>query len=302
MRCSPRPDVVAEPGLDWNRDGSSWPLHESSRFVDAGGLRWHVQQCGAGAALLLIHGTGSSTHSWHRLSPLLAARWKVTAFDLPGHGFTRGAPSRGMSLEGMSEAVGALLAALEIKPLLAVGHSAGAAVAARMALDRVITPRALITLNAALLPFDRYHALMLAPLARLLASLPFAPGLFCWRARDRRAIERLIESTGSRLEREDVDLYWRLVRSPRHIAGVLQMMAQWDLDAMRRQLPQLPVQLVQLVGANDRTVRPSTAQRVLALLPTASVVTLAGLGHLAHEERPDLVARAIFTVADGLHV
>jgi magnesium chelatase accessory protein len=301
-RCSLQPDAVRDYELDWDRDGSSWPLRASSRFVDAGGLHWHVQQLGAGPPLLLIHGTGSSAHSWHRIAPLLGARWSVTAFDLPGHGFTRGMPAAGLSLEGMSGAVGALLQGLAISPQLAVGHSAGAAIAVRMALDRVYAPRVLIGVNGALLPFDRYHDLMFAPLARLLAALPFAPSLFSWRARDRGAVERLIESTGSRLEPEDIDLYWRLVRCPRHVTGVLRMMAQWDLDSLRRQLPQLSVPLLQLVGANDRTVSPAAAQRVRALLPEADIVRLSDLGHLAHEERPDLVAEAIFTAADALHV
>ncbi|HEY4975216.1 MAG TPA: alpha/beta fold hydrolase BchO, partial [Steroidobacteraceae bacterium] len=228
---------MADYELDWDRDGGSWPLRESSRFVDAGGLRWHVQQLGVGPALLLIHGTGSSAHSWHRLAPLLAQRWSVTAFDLPGHGFTRGAPALGMSLDGMSGAVGALLQALALSPQLVIGHSAGAAIAVRMALDRQFSPRMLISLNGALLPFDRRHELMFAPLARLLASLPFTPRVFAWRARDRGAVERLIASTGSRLDRADVDRYWRLVRSPGHIAGVLRMMAQWKLDSLQRQLP-----------------------------------------------------------------
>ena len=300
-RCSPWPDAVAEYDLDWACDSSDWPLRDSSRFVYAGGLRWHVQQLGAGPSLLLIHGTGSSAHSWHRLAPLLAANWSVTAFDLPGHGFTRGEPAHGLSLAGMSGAVGALLQALSIQPLLAVGHSAGAAIAARMALDGLFAPRALIGLNGALLPFDRYPDMLFAPLARLLASVPFAPNLFSWRARDRVAVERLIESTGSKLAREDIDLYWRLVRSPRHVAGVLQMMAQWDLGELKRQLPQLRVPLVQLVGANDRTIPPSAAQRVRALLPAARVMMLPQLGHLAHEERPDLVALAIGGALEALH-
>ncbi len=300
VRCSRWPDTVAEYDLDWASDSSDWPLSESSRFEHAGGLRWHVQQLGAGPALLLIHGTGSSAHSWHRLAPLLAGSFRVTAFDLPGHGFTRGEPAHGLSLAGMSGAVGALLQALSIQPLLAVGHSAGAAIAARMALDGLFAPRALIGVNGALLPFDRYPDMLFAPLARLLASVPFAPNLFSWRARDRVAVERLIESTGSKLAREDIDLYWRLVRSPRHVAGVLQMMAQWDLGELKRRLPQLPVPLVQLVGANDRTIPPSAAQRVRALLPAARVVILPQVGHLAHEERPDLVAQAIGAAVEAL--
>ena len=48
----------------WDAEKSTWPHHESSRFVDAGGVRWHVQVAGCGPAVLLIHGTGASTHTW----------------------------------------------------------------------------------------------------------------------------------------------------------------------------------------------------------------------------------------------
>ena len=46
----------------WEREKSDWPNREASRFVDAGGLRWHVQQAGSGPVLLLVHGTGASSH------------------------------------------------------------------------------------------------------------------------------------------------------------------------------------------------------------------------------------------------
>jgi magnesium chelatase accessory protein len=295
-------EALSAQGMDWQHEGGSWPLHELSRFVAAGGLRWHVQQLGHGPPVLLIHGTGASSHSWRRLAPLLATRWQVVSFDLPGHGFTRGLPAGGMSIDGMSAAVAALLRELAISPVLAVGHSAGAAIALRMVFDQQIAARGVISLNGALLPFERHHQLLFAPLAKLLARVPFVPRLFCWRARDRGAVERLIASTGSRLDRQGIDLYWRLLRNPAHIAGVLQMMAQWNLAPLLRQLPQLPIPLVQLVGAADRTVPPAAAQRVRALLPSASIICLPELGHLAHEERPDAVALAIFNAADALHV
>ena len=46
--------------LDWNSDGAKWPNRESSRFVRAGGLDWHVQVMGKGKGpvLLLLHQIG----------------------------------------------------------------------------------------------------------------------------------------------------------------------------------------------------------------------------------------------------
>jgi magnesium chelatase accessory protein len=286
--------------LDWTRDGPSWPLHQYSRFVDAGGLNWHVQQLGTGPVLLLLHGAGSSAHSWHRIAPLLAEHWSVIALDLPGHAFTRGVPEHGLSLGGMSHAVGALLRALGVKPRLAIGHSAGAAIATRLVFDRYYSPRMLISLNGVLASFDRRYEVLFSPLAKMLAAMPFTPRLFSWRARDRGATERLIASTGSRLEPADIDLYWRLVQSPRHLAGVLQMMSQWNISELAQQLPQLSTPLVQLVASHDRTVPPFAAERVRELLPAASIRSLPGLGHLAHEENPELVAQAIAEAAQVL--
>ena len=102
--------------LDWSVERRWWPHAETSSFHHAGGLRWHVQQMGQGPAVLLIHGTGASTHSWRALAPRLAEQFKVIAPDLPGHGFTERAPRRRMSLPAMAESVAALAEALVDSP------------------------------------------------------------------------------------------------------------------------------------------------------------------------------------------
>ncbi len=58
--------------LRLDRDGKDWPLRDTSRFVEAGGLRWHVQMLGRGPVLLLVHGAAAATHSWRDLAPMLA--------------------------------------------------------------------------------------------------------------------------------------------------------------------------------------------------------------------------------------
>ena len=58
--------------LDFDRDGREWPHRDKSRFVKVGNLTFHVQIMGDGAPLLLIHGTGASSHSWRDIMPILA--------------------------------------------------------------------------------------------------------------------------------------------------------------------------------------------------------------------------------------
>ena len=278
------------PDLIWSRDGADWPNREASRFVEAAGIAWHVQQLGQGPPLLLLHGTGAATHSWRGLMPILARHFSVIAPDLPGHGFTASPPQHRMSLPGMAADLGALLGKLDMKPEIAVGHSAGTAILARMCLDGRIAPRLLVSLNGAFMPFGgaAYH--LFSPLAKLLVLNPLMPQLFAWQAGHAGAVERLIPNTGSTIDSEGVALYGRLVRSPGHVAAALRMMANWRLEPLVRDLPGLKTQVVLVAAENDHSISPHVARQVRDLLPDAAIERLAGLGHLAHEEEPRRIA------------
>jgi magnesium chelatase accessory protein len=289
------PTARAGEALDWAREGRDWPNRAASRFVEAGGLPWHVQVGGAGPVVLLVHGTGAATHSWRGLVPLLTSRFTVVAPDLPGHGFTAMPPvARGVSLPGMAAGLRALLDVLDLRPDIAVGHSAGAAILARMCLDGAIAPRVLISLNGALMPLPGVPGRIFSPLARLFSNSTFMPRLFALHAGiDANVVPRLIRNTGSRLDAEGERLYRLVARSPRHVGAAFAMMANWDLHPLVRDLPKLTVPLVLAVGTDDRTIRPSDAARVRAMLAQARIVRLSGLGHLAHEERPEAIAALI---------
>lgn len=283
--------------LVWSRDGLDWPNREASRFVNAGGLHWHVQTMGSGPVVLLIHGTGASTHSWRDVLPRLALTHTVVALDLPGHGFTSSPSGDGFSLPGMANSIGALVDALDLSPVVAVGHSAGAAILIRAAIDRRIAPSAIISLNGALLPFGSVIGSFFSPVAKLLVSAPAIPNLLSWRAENIDRVERILRGTGSRIDATGLELYARLFRNPEHVAGALGMMANWELRSLVYDLPQLRTQLFLIAGSNDTAIPPQQIFKVKDLLPSATTTYLRGLGHLAHEEDPSTVCTYIEEVA-----
>ncbi len=285
-------------GPRWSVEGRDWPNRASSRFVDSGGLRWHVQDMGPddpdAPILLLLHGTGAATHSWRALAPLLATRFRVVAPDLPGHGFTTGRPAGGLSMAAMSRAVATLLTTIEISPRHLIGHSAGAAIAVRMTLDGLAAPQSIVGLGAALLPLSGLGAKLFPTLARLLFVNPLAPHFFAGMARTSGETARfLARSTGSKIDAEGIACYERLFRTPAHCAGAVTMMADWDLPALKRDLPRLQTPLLLVHGEKDPAIPLANAQEAVALIGNTRLISLPGLGHLAHEERPDEVAAII---------
>lgn len=294
--CEPAESLV------WQRDGADWPNRETSQFVRAAGLRFHVQRAGRGPVLLLLHGTGSATHSWRALAPQLATHFDVIAPDLPGHGFSEAASGARLTLPGMASALSELLRVLDARPDLVVGHSAGAAIACRMSLDGGIAPRGLVSLNGALRPFGGRAWRWSAPLAQVLASNAILSRVLARRGADPLVAERLIRGTGSRLEPEGLRLYQRLVQNPAHVAATLGMMSHWDLAPLARALPALEPKLLLVVGERDRYIPPSDADATRALLPRAQIVRLPYLGHLAHEERPSEVAALLRWFARSLEI
>jgi magnesium chelatase accessory protein len=283
--------------MDWQRQGAEWPNREASRFVKAGGLTWHVQVMGEGPALLLVHGTGAASHSFRDVAPILAENFTVIVPDLPGHGFTSAPPSYRMTLRDMSAALADLLVALSAQPAFVVGHSAGAAVAARMALDLRIAPKLLVSLNGALLPIPGLPGQFFSGMAKTLALVPAIPWLFSWRAGDRAAVEKMIASTGSVLDERGIDLYAKLLRNADHVSNVLAMMANWELDALALDLPNLAPRLVLVVADKDRAVPISVARKVEKRVPGSRVVMQPGLGHLSHEEQPVETAALLHRLA-----
>ncbi|WP_421694662.1 alpha/beta fold hydrolase BchO [Aestuariivirga sp.] len=278
--------------LDWKTDGADWPNREASRFVEAAGMLWHVQVMGQGPALLLIHGTGASTHSWRDVMPKLAANFTVIAPDLPGHAFTQPPGKGALSLPGMAAAVAMLLKALNLAPVRAAGHSAGAAILVRMAVERLFTPVDLISFNGAFFPVSGVAGQFFSPLAKAFAGASLIQKMFS-RMADRKAVERLLRDTGSNIDAEGITLYQRLFSNEGHLAGTLGMMAAWDLHWVPQDLRNLPLPITLVAASNDRTISPANAAQAAKLVPQASLVEMKGLGHLAHEEDPTGAAAII---------
>jgi magnesium chelatase accessory protein len=285
------------------RNGGQFAGAQSPQVVHvhSRGTRWRMVRAGQGPRLLLLHGTGSACGSWLRLAELLLPSFEVLAPDLPGHGGSEPLASGRAGLDEFAQALSALLDDLHAPPDLIVGHSAGAAIGARIALDRRCGRIPVVSLNGALRPLTGWTAAAFVPLARLMGLNPLLPGAVAMLvAADPRSVRRLLDSTGSQVDEGMVALYDSLMRNPSHVAGTLRMLSCWDLRDLVADLPRLGARLTLVAGLEDRTVAPRHAHWAHARVPGSALVSLPGLGHMAHEEAPQAVARVVLSsVAAG---
>lgn len=279
--------------MDWRRDGADWPNRQFSRFVHHRPHYWHLQEAGEGPVVLLLHGTGGATHSWRDVLPLLADRYRVVALDLPGQGFTKMGARQRCGLDPMSADISALMVSEGLLPDAIIGHSAGGAIALRMVKHLPRPPRAIVGLNAALASFAGMAGWLFPMTARMLSLNPFTASMFARFTATEGNVRALIGSTGSELSPEGLALYHRLISDRAHVDAALTMMAQWTLEGLQAELPEIDVPCLFITGGRDRAVPPRTARRAADRMPRAEIAEFPALGHLAHEEAPEEVTARI---------
>lgn len=128
-------------------------------FIEVNGARLAWQQLGEGPDLILVHGLATSRAFWMPTAMRLQTRFRVTLFDLRGHGYSS-RPQQGYRPQDFAADLVGLMDALQLQRAALVGHSYGGAAAleaAGLIGDRVTHLGLLDTRVARLQPLMRLH-------------------------------------------------------------------------------------------------------------------------------------------------
>ena len=273
---------------------SNWPNSQYSEYVETRLHSWHIQRLGKsrGKKILLIHGTGSSCHTWSDITECLLDEFDVLLVDLPGHGFSRiPAPSQS-SLQSVFNGLVELIEKIRFLPDLIVGHSAGAAIAVLLT-EQIETKNGTICINAAFGEFPGIAGVMFPIFAKIIAVLPYSSDILAGLSRNNERTEKLIANTGSKITNERLDYYKILFSKPDHVKGTLKFMAEWDLSEFLKHLKNLDANINFLVGTLDKTVPISVSKKWSQILTKSNYKEIQGAGHLVHEEMPYEVSQSI---------
>ncbi|MGW7514466.1 alpha/beta fold hydrolase [Streptomyces sp. NPDC054796] len=235
---------------------------------------------GRGTPLVLLHGVGLDRHMWERILPALAARHRVRAVDLRGHGASPAA-APGLTLADMARDV----LALTDRPAHLVGFSLGALVATEAAL---LAPRSVASLTvvssvARRSAEERESVLRRLDAARedFTASADAALGRWFappWRAREPRLAERVRET----LLGQDRASY----------LACYEVFAHADAELWPR-LGGIGAPTLAVTGSEDPGSTPRMTRRLAEAVPGARYAFVAGARHLLPLEAPETLSNEI---------
>ncbi len=252
----------------------------------AGAIR--VGRAGAdeGVPVVLIHGYSGDLNNWQFNLEALAAIAPVIALDLPGHGGSTKAVGDG-SLKTLAVAVAGALKVLDVSRAHLVGHSLGAAVAARLAIDNPSLAQSL-TLIAP------------AGLSKTPVSEAFLTGVIeAQRARDLKPVIEMLVADPALVTKDMVED----VLKAKRMDGVEEaltamrdrMVAGDDSMTLRADLSAAPATLI-IASRADRIVGPVDE----ASLPAGfRVVWIDGAGHMPHLEKAAEVNALLMVTVKG---
>lgn len=101
------------------------------------GINVHYQTKGEGPDVVLVHGITATLAMWYQgVFPLLAQNYRVTAYDLRGHGLSDLTPS-GYTSREMADDLLALMDHLGIERARVVGHSFGGSIGLHLSLQHL---------------------------------------------------------------------------------------------------------------------------------------------------------------------
>ena len=254
-----------------------------SKCVQVKGLRMHVRDTGPrnASVVILLHGLGSSLHTWEPWAQTLSARFRVIRFDLPGFGLTGPDPTGDYSDARSAAVLAGLMDAQSVRRASLIGNSMGGKLAWQFTAEHPdrVDKLVLISPDGFASPGFEYGKKAEVPVVARV--LPYT--LPTWMLR-----MNLVPAYGdkSRLTDATVARYRDLMLAPGVRRALLDRTAQVRLEPPEPMLRRIEAPTLLIWGEKDRLIPFSNAQDYLKVVPNVRLVSFPGLGHVPQEENP----------------
>lgn len=266
-------------------------------------LPLHVEETGEGPPLLLLHGFGANSYTWHRWVPELARDHRVIRVDLKGFGAAPKPDDDAYAPADHAELLLRLVRGRDLRDLTVVGHSLGGGIALLLAL-RLLEAEA-ERLRALVLVAAPAYRQGIPPWIRR-ARIPLVGRIFLRLVPPRRLIRWVLRSIvhdPSTITRTQVEAYAEPLESAdarRALLRTARQIVPPDLERTVRRYPEIGVPALLLYGREDPVVPLEVGERLADALPRARLHVLDACGHDPPEELPEESLAAVRAFLDLL--
>jgi pimeloyl-ACP methyl ester carboxylesterase len=257
--------------------------YPASKFTNIEGMPLHYRVVGKGPTLVLLHGTGSSMHTWEQWIEELKNDFQILTLDLPAFGLTGAHPRADYSIEMYIRVLHELSLQLKLDTFALAGNSLGGLIAWRYAAAYPEQVKQVVLLDPAGFPRPKTTK---TPLAFSLARHPVFSKILLKITPKSLFVKSLKEVyyNDSKVTPELANRYFELfMREGNRRAYVDRAKMKLSSDTLLLSKVVMPT-LIQW-GQEDAWIPVSDAQRFARLLPKDSIIVYPQTGHLPMEEK-----------------
>lgn len=258
-----------------------------SEFIQIGGMNVHYRDEGNpldSVPIVLIHGTGSSLHTFNEWTSTLKENKRVVRMDLPGFGLTGPFPDRNYAIDHYVTFIEDFLAARGITYCILGGNSLGGLISWRFALKNPPMVDKLMLIDAAGYPAKSASQ----PIAFKMARIPLLNKILTFitpRFIVASSVQK-VYAEKSKITESLVDRYFDLsLRSGNRQAFVDRMHMVYDTSYLEY-ISRIQQPTLILWGEKDALIPIASAYRFQYDLPNDTLVIITNSGHVPMEENP----------------
>lgn len=258
------------------------------------GVKLHVRDSGSkdAPAVLMLHGFGSSLHTWEPWAKDLFKDMRVIRIDLPGSGLSSPDPAGDYSDTHTIQLILVLLDQLKVAKASVIGHSMGGRIAWTLAATHPERVNKLVLISPDGFASQGFEYGKPPELPATIQLMQYTLPKWLLRMNLAPAYANANTMTDERSTR-----YHDLMRSPGSRKALIARMQQTILVDPVPLLKRITAPTLLLWGKEDHFIPFANSQDYTNTIPVNRLIALEGVGHVPHEEDPD---RTLIPVRDFL--
>ena len=258
---------------------------DQSQWMDIDGLQVHYKKEGQGPAVVLIHGTGASLHTWDGWTEVLSDSFTVYRMDIPAFGLTGPALDVDYTIDAYVDFIKAFVTNHGIDSFSIAGNSLGGHIAWAYTVMHPDEVEKLILLDAAGYP----HEGASTALAFKIANNPILSPMMKHITPKSFIKKNMIQVYGddSKISDELVTRYHDMTLRTGNRQAFIDRVHTHHEDISER-IKEIECPTLIMWGTEDIWVNPEDAKQFDRDIKNSKLIMYDGVGHVPMEEAPEV--------------